>query len=106
MPGVLVLNGGDEFRPGNEAQDRELIARARQGPALVVPTAAARQSPEMAVATARRWFSALGVEVEALPLYTRRDAAVPELAARAAFGERFSAFASKSQRALVRETFR
>lgn len=84
MPGVLVLNGGDEFRPGNEAQDRELIARARQGPALVVPTAAARQSPEMAVATARRWFSALGVEVEALPLYTRRDAAVPELAARAA----------------------
>ena len=84
MPGVLVLNGGDEFKPGNEPQDRELIARARQGPALVVPTAAARQSPEAAVATARRWFSGLGVEIEALPVYSRRDAASSELVARAA----------------------
>jgi cyanophycinase len=84
MPGVLVLNGGDEFKPGNEPQDRELIASARPGPALVVPTAAARQSPETAVATARRWFSGLGVEVEALPVYSRREASAPELAARAA----------------------
>jgi cyanophycinase len=79
MPGLLVLNGGDEFRPGNEPQDRELIARARPGPALVMPTAAARQSPEMAVATARRWFAGLGVEIEELPVYTRRDAASPSL---------------------------
>jgi cyanophycinase len=84
MPGLLVLNGGEEFKPGNEPQDRELIARCRPGPALVVPTAAARQSPEMAVATARRWFSGLGVEIEALPVYSRRDAASPELVARAA----------------------
>jgi cyanophycinase len=79
MPGLLVLNGGDEFRRGNEPQDRELIERARGGPALVVPTAAARQSPEMAVATARRWFSSLGTEIEELPVYTRRDAASPRL---------------------------
>jgi cyanophycinase len=84
MPGLLVLNGGDEFRLGNEAQDRELIASSRPGPALIVTTAAARQSPQMAFATARRWFSTLGVEVEELPLYTRRDAASPELTARAA----------------------
>jgi cyanophycinase len=84
MSGLLVLNGGDEFKPGNEPQDRELIACARPGPALVVPTAAARQRPEMAVETARRWFATLGVEVEALPVYTRRDAASPELVARAA----------------------
>ncbi|MBJ7612230.1 MAG: Type 1 glutamine amidotransferase-like domain-containing protein [Candidatus Dormibacteraeota bacterium] len=84
MPGLLVLNGGDEFKPGNDPQDRELVACARPGPALVVPTAAARQKPEMAVETARRWFANLGVEVEALPVYTRRDAASPELVARAA----------------------
>ena len=84
MPGLLVLNGGDEFRPGNEPQDRELISAARSGPAYVVPTAAARQRPELAVATARRWFSGLGLEVEELPIYTRRDASSPELVARAA----------------------
>jgi cyanophycinase len=83
MPGLLVLNGGDEFKPGNEPQDRDLIACARPGPALVVPTAAARQRPDIAVETARRWFATLGVEVEALPVYTRRDAASPELVARA-----------------------
>jgi cyanophycinase len=84
MPGLLVLNGGEEFKAGNEPQDRELIVRSRPGPALVVPTAAARQSPEMAVATARRWFSRLGVEVEELPVYNRRNAASRELVARAA----------------------
>jgi cyanophycinase len=84
MPGLLVLNGGDEFRPGNEPQDRELVSAARSGPAYIVPTAAARQRPDLAVATARRWFSALGLEVEELPIYARRDATSPELAARAA----------------------
>jgi cyanophycinase len=84
MPGLLVLNGGDEFRPGNEPQDRELISAARPGPAYIVPTAAARQRPDLAVATARRWFSGLGLEVEELPIYARRDASSPELAARAA----------------------
>jgi cyanophycinase len=84
MPGVLLLNGGDEFRPGNEPQDRELAAAAGPGPAYVVPTAARRQRPEMAVATARGWFTGLGVELEELPVYTRSDAGSSELVARAA----------------------
>jgi cyanophycinase len=84
MPGLLVLNGGDEFRPGNEPQDRWLVAGARRGPAYVVPTAAARQRPDLAVATAQDWFRGLGLEVEELPVYSRRDAASPELAGRAA----------------------
>jgi cyanophycinase len=84
MSGLLLLNGGDEFRPGNEPQDRELIAAARPGPAYVVPTAARRQRPEMAVATARAWFAGLGLEIEELPVYTRSDAGSAELAARAA----------------------
>lgn len=84
MSGLLVLNGGDEFRPGNEPQDRELVAAAGRGPAYVVPTAARRQRPEMAVATARAWFAGLGVDIEELPVYTRSDAGSAELAARAA----------------------
>jgi cyanophycinase len=83
MPGLLLLNGGDEFRPGNEPQDRELVGAAGPGPAYVVPTAARRQRPEMAVATARSWFERLGVALEELPVYTRSDAGSAELAARA-----------------------
>jgi cyanophycinase len=82
--GLLVLNGGDEFRPGNEPQDRELVAAAGAGPAYVVPTAARRQRPDLAVATARAWFAALGLEIEELPVYTRTNAGSTELAARAA----------------------
>jgi cyanophycinase len=83
MPGLLVLNGGDEFHPGNEPQDQELIAAAASGPSYFVPTAAARQRPELAVATGRRWFSGLGLEVGELPIYNRRDAGSRELAERA-----------------------
>lgn len=74
---MLVLNGGDEFKPGNEPQDRLLVAAAAARPArpaYVVPTAAARQGPERAVATARKWFARLGLEVEELPVLTRTHA--------------------------------
>lgn len=83
MPGLLVLNGGDEFRPGNEPQDQELVRAAARGRSYIVPTAAARQRPDLAVATASRWFSGLGLEVEELPVYNRRDAGSKELAERA-----------------------
>jgi cyanophycinase len=84
MGGLLLLNGGDEFRPGNEPQDHELVAAAGAGAAYVVATAARRHRPEEAVATARRWFTGLGLDVEELPVYTRTDAGSAELAARAA----------------------
>jgi len=82
--GPLLLNGGDEFKPGNAPQDRELIGGARPGPRYVVATAARRQRPELAVATARAWFARLGVELEDLPVYTRTDAGSAALADRAA----------------------
>jgi cyanophycinase len=75
MTGFLALVGGDEFKPGNEQQDRLLIEQRGPGPAYVVPTAAARQRPERAVATAREWFRALGLEVVELPVLKRSDAA-------------------------------
>ena len=87
--GPLALVGGDEFRPGNEATDRRLVAAARGGPAFVVPTAAARQHPAAAVATARQWFAGLGLDIVELPVLKRGDALSDSLAARAAEGRFF-----------------
>jgi cyanophycinase len=84
--GVLALVGGDEFHPGNEDQDRMLAAAARSGPAFVVPTAAARQGPEQAVANATRWFEPLGLRLEELPVLKRADANSKEIAERARSG--------------------
>jgi len=84
--GVIALVGGDELNPGNEEQDRKLAAAARAGPAFVVPTAAARQKPELAVAHATRWFKQFGVELEELPVLKRADANSKSLAERARAG--------------------
>ena len=86
MYGVLVLNGGDEFKPGNEEQDRILASAAGRGPAYVVPTAAARQGPEQAVAHATQWFAGLGLELQELPVLKRADANSKELAETALAG--------------------
>ena len=74
MTGFLALVGGDEFTPGNEDQDRLLIEHRGSGPAYIVPTAAARQGPTAAVATAQRWFAGLGLDVAELPVLKRSDA--------------------------------
>jgi cyanophycinase len=84
--GVVALVGGDELNPGNEEQDRMLAAAARPGPAYVVPTAAARQHPEVAVAHASKWFKQFGVDIEQLPVLKRTDANSKELAQRARAG--------------------
>ena len=86
MPGVLALVGGDEFNPGNEEQDRILAAAAKPGPAFVVPTAAARQGPDQAVAHATAWFKQFGLQLEDLPVLKRTDANSKELAALARTG--------------------
>jgi cyanophycinase len=75
--GLLALVGGDEFKPGNEEHDRLLIEHRRPGPAYVVPTAAARQHPDLAVATAQRWFHDLGLDVRELSVLKRSDANSP-----------------------------
>jgi cyanophycinase len=84
--GVLALVGGDEFNPGNEEQDRMLAAAAGPGPAFVVPTAAARQGPDVAVEHATRWFKQFGLELQELPVLKRRDAESASLAERAKEG--------------------
>ena len=86
MPGLLVLNGGDEFKPGNEEQDRMLAHAAGRGPAFVVPTAAARQGPQQAVANATAWFERFDLELRELPVLKRTDANARELADQARSG--------------------
>jgi cyanophycinase len=86
MLGVLALVGGDEFNPGNEQQDRVLAEAAKPGPAFVVPTAAARQGPDQAVAHATSWFKQFGLRLEELPVLKRTDANSKELAALARTG--------------------
>ncbi len=76
--GPLALVGGDELMPGNEEQDRVLVAAASGGPAFVLATAAARQHPEYAVRNTRTWFAGLGLDVEELPARRRSDATSPE----------------------------
>ena len=88
-PGPLALVGGDEFRPGNEPQDRVLVEASRGGPAFVLATAAARQRPDLAVANARRWFAGLGLEVEELPATRRSHVTSAEVAERARAGRLF-----------------
>lgn len=83
---MLALVGGDEFNPGNEEQDRVLVKGAGSGPAFVVPTAAARQGPERAVAHAQSWFRRLGLDLEELPVLKRLDANSKDLAAHARAG--------------------
>jgi cyanophycinase len=85
---LLALVGGDEFKPGNEEHDRLLVEHRGRGAAFVLPTAAARQQPDRAVATAQRWFTGLGMEVLELPVLKRSDASAMknvELAARGGF---------------------
>lgn len=77
---MLVLNGGDEFHPGNEEQDRILSSAAGSGTAYVVPTAASRQGPEQAVAHATDWFAQFGLALQELPVLKRTDANSKELA--------------------------
>jgi cyanophycinase len=86
MPGLLALVGGDEFKPGNEEQDRLMVAAAGAGPAYVVPTAAARQGPDRAVEHATRWFASLGLELRELPVLKRGDAMKAALAEQATGG--------------------
>jgi cyanophycinase len=89
MPGLLALVGGDEFNPGNEEQDRAMVAATGVGPAYVVPTAAARQGREQAVAHAQRWFARLGLELRELPVLKRTDAMSEAIAAEALRGGLF-----------------
>ena len=89
MPGLLALVGGDEFKGGNEEQDKLMAAAAGNGPAYVIPTAAARGGPDEAVAHATRWFATLGLALRELRVLKRTDAMNVALADEARAGTFF-----------------
>lgn len=74
MTGVLALVGGGEFTAPCEALDRMLLDAAGGGPVLVLPTAAAFEHPERAVANAVAWFESLGARAFGLDVLRRPDA--------------------------------
>jgi cyanophycinase len=71
--GLLALVGGGEWRDGCSF-DAELWERSGAPEVLVLPTAAAYEHPERAVATAAAWFGRLGAPVRGLMVLRRDDA--------------------------------
>ncbi len=71
--GALALVGGGEWRPGAD-YDAELLESSGAKEVLVLPTAAAYEHPERAVATAERWFSSLGAKTRGLMVLRHADA--------------------------------
>ena len=81
MTGTLALVGGQEWTPGCEAFDRPLLEASGTGEVLILPTAAAYEHPEQAVATAASWFEGLGATARGLMVLRRADAEDPDHAA-------------------------
>jgi cyanophycinase len=71
--GVLALVGGGEWRDGCSF-DADLLSASRADEVLVLPTAAAYEHPDRAVATAESWFVSLGAKARGLRVLTRPDA--------------------------------
>ena len=72
MSGRLVLEGGAPF-VGNDDLDRRLVQGLR-GPVAVLPTADAFEGPEKMIEAARAWGERLGVQVQAVEVYSRAGA--------------------------------
>lgn len=88
MEGVFALAGGDEFRRAYDKPDSLLLERLPQGhgPIVIIPTAAGRQGPEMAIANGVRHFQGLvpRAAVEGAPVVDNATANNSALAARIA----------------------
>lgn len=77
MTGTLALVGGAEFTPPCAGFDRDLVVASGATEVLVLPTAAAYQHPDRAVATATAHFAtpeAGGVRVRPLMVLSRAEA--------------------------------
>lgn len=74
--GVIGLIGGEEFRPAAGAFDRLLLGLvAKSSPAVaILPTAAARERPELAASNGVRHFAGLGVTAYAVMIVDRASA--------------------------------
>jgi len=73
MSGVVALVGGAEWQEGCTF-DRGLLEASGTDRVLILPTAAAYEHPDRAVATAAEYFAALGAKAEGLDVLRRTDA--------------------------------
>jgi cyanophycinase len=72
-PGPLALVGGREWTHGCTF-DAGLLAAAGSDEVIVLPTAAAYEHPDRAVARATGWFAGLGAKAVGLMVLSRADA--------------------------------
>jgi cyanophycinase len=79
VSGPLALVGGAEFTAAVTEVDRLLLERTQASEVVVLPTAAAFEHPERAVANAVQWFESLGVSARGVPLLGRPDASDPDV---------------------------
>lgn len=77
MSGVLALIGGGEFGPLCQEFDKSLLAEAESDEVLVIPTAAAMESPDRLVAAAEQYFEDLGAKVTHLEVWHRSEGEEP-----------------------------
>ena len=80
MTGTLALVGGDEWREGCTF-DAALLEASGQRSVLVLPTAAAYEHPDRAVARATAWFGGLGATVRGLMVLGRAESEDEAMAA-------------------------
>ncbi len=88
MPGQIALVGGDEFRPGCEDMDREIMRASGHDPAkvVVIPTAAVT-GPAKAANDGATHFGALGGDSSQLMLLERGHAEDPDFFAPATLAD-------------------
>jgi len=75
--GALVLVGGGEFGAGLRGLDASLLEASGGDEVAVLPTAAAFERPERAVANAVAHFESIGARVREVPVLGRQDAHEP-----------------------------
>ncbi len=82
MPGLIALVGGYEFRTNCLEMDRAILGRLGTRPQiLVLPTAAAFESPRQAAYNGTQHLKRLGARAEALYVLKREDANSDDFAA-------------------------
>lgn len=76
MAGDVGLVGGEEFRPGCESMDLEIMRASGQNPAkvLIIPTAAAFSGPAKAAGDGVKHFSSLGGDASRLMVLNKGQA--------------------------------
>ena len=79
----ILLVGGEEFRPAAVGMDRRVLELTGKGAprVAIIPTAAARENPQLAASNGIRHFSGLGADAYSVDVIQRADAENPRMAA-------------------------